>query len=134
MFRKRYYYRGAIYAKNYQYDDNFIGGYALCGRRFHYVECEPSAHVVCKALLKGRNKKCTSKMRCKMTLLEDMLPAVADSTTWNANLRHTLCARLSLKGRYKKCTSKMRCIFYGAPWRIRTFDLPVRSRALYPLS
>ncbi len=23
---------------------------------------------------------------------------------------------------------------YGAPWRIRTFDLPVRSRALYPLS
>ena len=22
----------------------------------------------------------------------------------------------------------------GAPWRIRTFDLPVRSRALYPLS
>ena len=25
MFRKRYYYRGAIYAKNYKYDDNFIG-------------------------------------------------------------------------------------------------------------
>ena len=24
--------------------------------------------------------------------------------------------------------------FFGAPWRIRTFDLPVRSRALYPLS
>ena len=110
MFRKRYYYRGAIYAKNYngenearvknadgtfttkhvgfnqfeiaaeklfkkdtisveyngktyKYDDNFIGGYAPCGCRFHYVECEPSAHAVCKALLKGRYKKCTSKMR-----------------------------------------------------------------------
>ena len=55
MFRKRYYKRGEIYAKNYngktyKYDDNFIGGYAPCGRRFHYVECEPSAHAVCKAL------------------------------------------------------------------------------------
>ena len=42
MFRKRYYYRGAVYAKNYKGEN--------------------------EALLQGRYKKCTSKMRCKMTL------------------------------------------------------------------
>ena len=55
-----------------------------------------------------------------------------------ANLRtfHVQCS--NLKGhdiKEKRMTSTRDVIlFYGAPWRIRTFDLPVRSRALYPLS
>ena len=40
----------------------------------------------------------------------------------------------STKGRITKRTG-LTCPFcYGAPWEIRTLDLPVRSRALYPLS
>ena len=34
----------------------------------------------------------------------------------------------------KSTPRKLGCFLCGAPWRIRTFDLPVRSRALYPLS
>ena len=34
---------------------------------------------------------------------------------------------------YEK-TSSIDEVFCGAPWEIRTLDLPVRSRALYPLS
>ena len=48
------------------------------------------------------------EVRTIIILKEDMLPAVADSATQNANLQHTLCARLLLKGRDKKCTSKLR--------------------------
>ena len=36
--------------------------------------------------------------------------------------------------RDKKATPKRVLLFHGAPDRIRTYDLPVRSRALYPLS
>ncbi len=36
--------------------------------------------------------------------------------------------------RHKKHPIFLGCFLCGAPWRIRTFDLPVRSRALYPLS
>ena len=36
--------------------------------------------------------------------------------------------------RTKKTVPKWYCLFVGAPGRIRTCDLPVRSRALYPLS
>ena len=42
----------------------------------------------------------------------------------------------SLRLGYKKVALviRQRRLFCGAPRRIRTFDLPVRSRALYPLS
>ena len=44
----------------------------------------------------------------------------------------SLCRRACQ--RTKKTVPKWYCLFVGAPGRIRTCDLPVRSRALYPLS
>ena len=54
----------------------------------------------------------------------------------NLRVLRTQCSNLNrARHKEKRMTSTRDVIlFYGAPWRIRTFDLPVRSRALYPLS
>ena len=85
----------------------------------------------CRINRSGKQKKHPQGVQL---LMEYMLPSVADFATRNANLR-ALCAqcRINRGGKQKKHPQGVLLLF-GAPWRIRTFDLPVRSRALYPLS